>query len=298
MRRNRILYFLAACSLCAVLSGPVGEAAEVPMSRGQWLRTLYESRQTSETTSGAFPSGAGFSDVSERSDGYEAALWAKARGISQGYDREHFQPDSPITRLQAAVMLYRYEQAIFGGSLSAAAPESAEWAVFPVWGRSAAAWAVTQGVWFSGTEAADADGLLDAAEGNAMIYAASVGGMKPSGISLSRDAGAEIALSGVGPEGAAVTLTNRGSSPLEYGRFDFLQLELHGVWYAQRSGKAFTMVAHKVAPGKSDSWDTVWRDSHGALPAGNYRLVLPVDERVLTDGAYSAEFIAAEFTIY
>lgn len=61
-------------------------------------------------------SDAPFSDVKSLSSELRAAInWAYANGIVNGVDKTHFSPDSTLTRAQAVVMLYRYENKFASG---------------------------------------------------------------------------------------------------------------------------------------------------------------------------------------
>ncbi|MBQ9603856.1 MAG: S-layer homology domain-containing protein, partial [Firmicutes bacterium] len=49
----------------------------------------------------------GFADVPQTAWFYEAAAWAQTNGVIYGKDSEHFAPYDPVTRQEAAAMLYR-----------------------------------------------------------------------------------------------------------------------------------------------------------------------------------------------
>lgn len=51
-----------------------------------------------------------FDDVSTNSTFFDAIRWAWQKGITQGRNSTHFDPDAPITRAEAAAMLYRYHK--------------------------------------------------------------------------------------------------------------------------------------------------------------------------------------------
>ena len=60
-----------------------------------------------------FPAGKtnlAFTDVTEESGVAEAAAWAAGLGIAKGYGDGRFGPTDPVTREQAATMLYRFAQ--------------------------------------------------------------------------------------------------------------------------------------------------------------------------------------------
>ena len=295
----------AACLLCAVMLGASAQAAQsTVMTRGEWIASLYSSHlavmQTSTSTSVTSGSvGTGFCDVGAESSSYPAACWARAQGISKGYDGQHFQPDSPITRLQAAVMLYRYEQAYSKDIFAAESlPETAEWSVFLAWSRPAAVWAVSQGVWFSGSGALNPSEPLDTAEGNAMIYAAFRGGMKISSVTFTPIPDVEFSLENATSIGATATLSYRGASALTYGSVYFLQQKFHDAWYWRQDSGAFTMELYELQPGASVSRQLDWEKYCGVLPSGEYRIVTYLNEQILPDGTDTRSPIAAEFTVH
>ena len=58
----------------------------------------------------AVDAASGFSDVSSGSYYADAVAWAKANGIVNGTSETTFSPNEPVTREQAAAILYRYAQ--------------------------------------------------------------------------------------------------------------------------------------------------------------------------------------------
>jgi len=304
MKLKRFFSVFAVCLLIASVLGTAAQAAQSSaMTRGKWIAALYASHmavvQASSGTSATSGSACtGFSDVGAESSSYPAVCWARAQGITKGLDEQRFQPDRPITRLQAAVMLYRYEQA-YSKDTFAAEPQTGtvEWSAVPAWGRPAAVWAVSQGVWFSGSEALSPSEPLDTAEGNAMIYAAFSGGMKTSSVTISPDTDVEFSLSNVTSTGAAATLSNRGASVVTYGSDYFLQQKFHDTWYWRQDGGVFTMELCELQSGASISLQLNWENFCGALPAGEYRILKYVNVQSLPDGTMNRRPVAAEFTV-
>ena len=304
MKRKQHFCVFAVCLLSASILGTSAQAAQsAAMTRGEWITSLYSSytatAQTSDSTSTVGTATAGFSDVESGSSVDQAVCWARAQGISKGYDGQHFQPDSPITRLQAAVMLYRYEQAD-SEDISAADPQSESspgWSAIPAWGRPAAIWAVSRGVWFSGSGALNPSEPLDTAEGNTMIYAAFHGGMQISSVTISPDADVEFSLSSVTAAAAAATLSNRGTSVLTYGCDYFLQQKFYDTWYWRQVNGVFTMELYELQPAAGISLQLNWENFCGVLPAGKYRIVKYVTVQSLPDGAVTRCPVAAEFTV-
>ena len=92
-------------------AGAADTDAGAAVSRGAFVDALYDAH----VAHGGTPvvsegSPAPFRDVGSWSPYFEALCWAKASGIAGGYSGGTFRPDAPVTRQQAAVMLYRYAQ--------------------------------------------------------------------------------------------------------------------------------------------------------------------------------------------
>lgn len=97
--------------------------------------------------------GAAFSDVDKSKYYAPAVSWASANGIVSGYADGRFLPESPVTREQLALILYRYTQyrgisTSNGGSLSGFADVSS----VSAYASEAMRWAVGKG-FITGTDA-------------------------------------------------------------------------------------------------------------------------------------------------
>ena len=86
-----------------------------PISRAEFCAMIYNYagyKSVDRKTASAAP----FSDVKGLSSELLTAInWAYANGIVNGVDKTHFSPDSTLTRAQAVVMLYRYENKFASG---------------------------------------------------------------------------------------------------------------------------------------------------------------------------------------
>lgn len=56
-----------------------------------------------------------FSDVTTKTSGYKAIMWAAENGIVKGYKDGTFRPNEPCTRAQVCVMLWRMFNQFIGG---------------------------------------------------------------------------------------------------------------------------------------------------------------------------------------
>ena len=95
--------FVPALLLLLLLTLPTARAQAAAVTRGSFLNALWEH-------AGAVPYDATpvFSDV-EREDPWATAVgWAAAQGLVQGTGSGRFEPDRPITREEAAVLLRRW----------------------------------------------------------------------------------------------------------------------------------------------------------------------------------------------
>ena len=86
-----------------------------PISRAEFCAMIYNYagyKSVDRKTASAAP----FTDVKGLSSELLTAInWAYANGIVNGVDKTHFSPDSTLTRAQAVVMLYRYENKFVSG---------------------------------------------------------------------------------------------------------------------------------------------------------------------------------------
>ena len=95
----------------------------------------------------AVENAASFPDVAEDAWYADAAAWAAANGIFQGYEDGSFRPDEAITRAQLVTVLQRYAASL-GKDVSASAALSAytDASAVPAWASEAMSWAVASGI--------------------------------------------------------------------------------------------------------------------------------------------------------
>lgn len=101
--------------LISTVSGSSQFLGDTPISRAEFCAMVYNYagyKSIDRKTTSAAP----FSDVKGLSSELLTAInWAYANGIVNGVDKTHFSPDSTLTRAQAVVMLYRYENKFASG---------------------------------------------------------------------------------------------------------------------------------------------------------------------------------------
>ena len=104
-----VLVLVLTLALPAMAAGE--EAAEGPLTRGEFLQAFFQSIETKEME----PKQAYYEDVPMSGDLALAVRWAVQQGVVNGYGNGKFGPDDPITREQLAAMIYRYAQTLGKG---------------------------------------------------------------------------------------------------------------------------------------------------------------------------------------
>ena len=104
-----VLVLVLTLALPALADGE--EAAEGPLTRGEFLEALFGLTGIENME----PKQAYYDDVPMSGDLALAVRWAVGAGVVNGYGNGKFGPDDPITREQAATMIYRYAQALGKG---------------------------------------------------------------------------------------------------------------------------------------------------------------------------------------
>lgn len=119
-------------------------SGEEPVSRGEAVQALYR-------LSGilARADGCPYADVPEPY--WDAVAWARGTGVSGGITEDRFAPDSPVTRSQFAVMLYRFS-AWRGENAETETALSAGGEGIPAYAMEALGWVLNRGLYEGMTE--------------------------------------------------------------------------------------------------------------------------------------------------
>ena len=165
-KRMRGLSLVLVLILVLTLSLPAmaaeEEAAEGPLTRGAFVEALFGLTGIEDME----PKQAYFDDVPMSGDLALAVRWAMDVGVVNGYGNGKFGPDDPVTREQAAAMIYRYAQSVGKGFQGAWMflldyPDAAE--IAP-WADEAMHYAVMNGIFTGSEEGLFPKGTLSAAE--------------------------------------------------------------------------------------------------------------------------------------
>lgn len=135
------------------------------ITRAEFVHMLYEYYNPSGGT-GIIT----FTDVSSDSPFAPAIKWAMKTGIIRGITDKTFAPDKKITRLEMMVILARFDEER-GNLLTATEPELhlADCNKIPEWGKSAAHWAVANGIIYGSDGNILPDDYVNVTEAVAMI---------------------------------------------------------------------------------------------------------------------------------
>lgn len=288
-RLRRILAL--ALGACLLLGLSVHGTEPEYVTRGQFVQQLYALRGN-----GAAPSGRiDFADVGGDSPWFAAVSWAKAQGISNGYEGGWFRPSVLITREQAASMLYRLSapEEPAGEDPLTAYTDAAE---VPAWFRPAVAWAVEAGFWFSGSSTLlKAKDCVTAEECAVLMERLDLGGMRAASWEEGFYAGQDVTMeiTALSASGATVRLRNNTADTAHYGADYFLYRKVNGGWYRMFEDMAFILILYGIAPGESGELAPSWENLApvGALPPGEYRLT-----KTVTVGE-TPYLLASDFTI-
>ena len=144
---------------------PVTDNLGADITRAEFVHMLYEYYNPSGGT-GILT----FTDVSNDSPFAPAIKWAMKTGVIRGITDKTFAPDKKITRLEMMVMLARFDEER-GNLLTAVEPAHhlADCDKIPEWGRSAAHWAVANGIIYGNNGSVLPDDYVKMTEAIAMI---------------------------------------------------------------------------------------------------------------------------------
>ena len=123
---------------------------DATMTRAMLVTVLYRAAGSPAVTMTT-----NFTDLNPNSYYYNAVVWASAMGVVNGVTDRRFSPDTPVTREQIAVILYRYA-ALSGqtdGTESASLAAYTDQRQVGAYAQRAMGWAVSRGI-ITGTSAA------------------------------------------------------------------------------------------------------------------------------------------------
>lgn len=304
--RHRSGWIVCLClCACLLLAGTAGAADSGTglVSRGAFVDALYDAHVAHGGTPVVSDGTAPFRDVGSWSPYFEALCWGKASGIASGYSGGTFRPAEPVSRQQAAVMLYRYARVTDlaveegkGQKLSA----YQDGAAVPAWSREAVAWAADRGLWFSGSaEALAAGEPITQEELTVLLERLYAGGMAPAAADslTSAPEGLTLEIVSCSPTGATLELKNETEQWFRYGESYGLYRQVNGGWYEMNGEMAVTAIAHNLGPGESQQLTRSWGylDWAGLLPAATYGISVSGE---LTEEAWTLGGESAEATVF
>lgn len=261
---------LLTLALCAcLLAGTAAHAAktEPAATRGQFIQQLYDAHKVRN----------GYSGTSD------PVAWATSLGVVQGYADGTVRTDAAITRTQMAVMLYRYASMT---SLKSMIPpvmaqdilaEYTDAASVPAWADTQVKWAVSTGLWFSGsaTRLGPAD-KVSVAECETAIMAIYFGGseLETDWNSYNQIAGAKLTVDSCSADKVTFSIQNSGTDWLNCEEDSRLYRKVNGAWYLLKAYGAMQTTGYTAGPGSSKTWEqTYWTGGLLVfLPAGEYRI--------------------------
>ncbi len=113
---------------------------EEAITRSQFLAALHRLKGSPSTTGES-----SFSDVTPHHRDYSALLWALETEIATGFSPSHFAPDTPLTRQQATLFLFRcamlsrFPETITASTFS-------DWDTVAPWAAEAISWGIETGL--------------------------------------------------------------------------------------------------------------------------------------------------------
>lgn len=276
IRRSLIL-----CLACLVLAGSTAavETARPEVSRGAFVDALYDAHVAHGGAPVVSSVSTPFRDVGSWSPYYEALCWAKASGIAGGYGGGAFRPAEPVSRQQAAVMLYRYAQATDlpadEDSPTLAGYQDAD--AVPDWSRDAVEWAVGNGLWFSGSvQMLRPAEPVTAEELEALVSRLFTGGAPAETFQQGTTAQLVLEVDRCSTTEATVRLRNDTEETFSYSADFGLYQQVNGGWYQLNRELSVDAKLERLEPGSSREIDLRWGNLEGAgvLPPGTYRISL------------------------
>lgn len=290
---------LLALALCACfLLGMTAHAAEKEpaATRGQFVQLLHEVHQARNGYLGTT----------------DPIAWATSLGVVQGYADGSIQADAAITRTQMAVMLYRYvnatglkekliplflEEGILDGYTDAAS--------VPAWAEEQVKWAVSKGLWFSGSATRLGPGdKASRAECETALLAVYGGGseLETDWTNYNQAPDAKLTVDSSSADQVTFSLRNSGEDWLNCEESSGLYRKVNGGWYLLDFYTTSSTASYVGGPGSNKTWtQTYWNSGQAvSLPAGEYRIAQKT-ERGLTPHSNRLQRtecrLSADFTI-
>lgn len=289
---------LLALALCAcLLLGAAANAAgtEPAVMRGQFIQQLYDAHKARNGNLGTA----------------DPVAWAGSLGVVQGYADGSIRADEAITRTQMAVMLYRYaSMTSLKTMIPAVIPADAldgytDAASVPAWAEKPVKWAVSTGLWFSGsaTRLGPSDKVSRAeCETAVMAVYFSGSGLETDWDNYNQAADAKLTVDSCSADRMTFSIRNSGTDWLNCEEDSQLYRKVNGGWYILNMNQESRTMGTTVNPGTSASWEqTYWnRGIAVSLPAGEYRLVQKTQRGITPHSVrlYRTECrLSADFTI-
>lgn len=262
---------LLALALCAcLLLGLAAHAAgtEPAATRGQFIQQLYDAHKARNGNRGTA----------------DPVAWAVSLGVVQGYADGSIRAEEAITRTQMAVMLYRYvSMTSLKTMIPAIIPADAldgytDAASVPAWAEKPVKWAVSAGLWFSGsTERLGLSDQVSEAECETAVMAVYFNGsaLETDWDNYNQASDAELTADVRSAGKLTFSIRNSGTDWLNCEEDSRLYRKVNGGWYILNMNQESHTLGTTVDPGTSASWEqTYWnRGIAVSLPAGEYRLV-------------------------
>lgn len=302
MRRKERSWKRLVTAVCAVVllcgTASAVNTTSPAVTRGSFIQALYRAHVAN---GGAAVESAGnpapFSDVGAWSPYFEALCWAKGAGIAGGYAGGVFRPEQAVTREQAAVMLCRYGKAADRPLQPASAQALENYTdagTVPAWSREAVAWAVSNGLWYSGSSTQlRCSALVTKNELTALIDQLYRGGIYPAAPAVNSVPGLAMTVQKSSAKDATLVLTNETNLGAVYGEDYGIFRRINGGWYSFSGETTVVAIGHELPAGESRMASVNWESCPwgGALSAGTYRIVKSV---ALGDQTVT---LAADFTV-
>lgn len=289
---------LLALALCAcLLLGAAANAAgtEPAVTRGQFIQQLYDAHKTRNGNLGTA----------------DPVTWAVSLGVVQGYADGSIRADEAITRTQMAVMLYRYAsmtnlKTMIPAVIAADALDGyTDAASVPAWADRPVKWAVSTGLWFSGsaTRLGPSD-KVSRAECETAVMAVYFSGseLETDWDNYNQAADAKLTVDSCSADKMTFSIRNSGTAWLNCEEDSQLYRKVNGGWYILSVYKESRTTGTTVNPGTSVSWEQAYwnRGVSVSLPAGEYRLVQKTQRGITPHSVslYRTECrLSADFTI-